>query len=197
MKKYLDIILFIVILIAIAACLMIYVSQSSRFSSYTYLCTQGGHDNAWAIRGTATLVVSFFLSFYYLKKNKQSTDGDALFFSMFITLPLLIIADYSYQIVNLWNIDYTQERTVIADKYTYETRGQSPSTIYSIQYFSPKNDSICRSRISGMTGLGPEEARIWNSLNIGDSLCINHYQGRFWNVSKVYAVKENGREPPE
>ena len=120
-----------------------------------------------------------------------------LLFSLVITFPLFIIADYVYHIINLWNIDYTQERTVIADKYSHETTGKPSSIVYSIGYFSPKNDSICTSRISGMADLEYEAAKIWNTLNIGDSLCINHYQGRFWNVSKVYAVKENGREPPE
>ena len=69
MKKYLDVILFIVMLIAIAACLMIYVSQSNKFSNYTYLYSQDEYTNAWSIRSIATLVVSFFLSFYYLKKK--------------------------------------------------------------------------------------------------------------------------------
>ena len=61
--------------------------------------------------------------------------------------------------------------------------------------FSGKDSTTYTGEIERATGY--EEARIWNSLNIGDSLCINHYQGRFWNVSKVYAVKEKGREPPE
>ena len=193
MKKYLDIILFILFLIGLMVYFIIYTNDSG---DDTYLCTEDEYTNFRAVRYIIGFIICQVLGFYYLKKNKQATDGDAIFLSMLITIPLLIISDYVYQIINLWNVDmYYQERTVITDKYSYETTGKPSSTIYSIKYFSPKNDSICISRISGITGY--EEAKIWNSLNIGDSLCINHYQGRFWNVSKLYAVKEKGREPPE
>ena len=179
MKKYLDVILFILFLIGLIACFIIYTSESS---DDTYLYTENKYTNFRIVRYILGFIICQVLGFYYLKKNKQATDGDAIFFPFLITFLLLIISDYSYQIVNLWNIDYTQERTVIIDVRKNRHTGRSSSTSYLVDYFSEKDSTTYTGKIERATGY--EEARIWNSLNIGDSLCINHYQGRFWNVSK-------------
>ena len=163
---------------------------------HIYLCNQHEYTNIWGgVRLFITLIFPAIFSFYYLKKTKQAQNNEAGFLSGLIALLLVAISNYSYHILNVWNIDYTQERTVIIDVRKNRHTGRSSSTSYLVDYFSEKDSTTYTGKIDRM--MSYEEARVWNTLNIGDSLCINHYQGRFWNVSKVYAVKEKGREPPE
>ena len=82
MKKYLDIILFILFLIGLIACFVIYTNASG---GDTYLYTEDKYTNFRAVRFIISFIICQVLGFYYLKKNKQSTDGDAFFLSMVIT----------------------------------------------------------------------------------------------------------------